>query len=534
MMAVSRDFKEQQQAKTATRLSGALEQIPEDIEAGTSYHQVGSLTGGPIRTRTSKAPVEEGELYRGGGNVFGPKGATVLLSQMSQRGMSSPELVHPVELSALGHSKLPEKRMDAPLAAAGAGSVAVPLGGPGSDRLVVRGSSYDLLHVETQTTMRPVAKRLMHGRNQDERTTIAATVRELVRRSGVQVKTHGRDRVEIQQTDRGPQVRCPPVEKFDSASRWATAVMRAASTAIVRSDDLSRQIQDEAIGRRPVEAARRQGKRSIPGGSREYQEVRSRALGEVATRGVKAIADREGVYLATDQPRDAAHYDAEKKTFYPQRSTRVPGEAGQAQTRDQRFKEQMLVDLAKAVGTKEEKAAARDGGALAVAEAAGVRVTGMNPKPEGLAPGQEKARSAMVGDVAARQTLERLGIAYEPGEPPASLKKQQAEYARQPGALDQVWREAASVRGHLVSRDWQVERTAEQLEHSKASSFEGPERAQAKAKGGPERDRDGVAQEAAQQQSGAAAGEGGGDGAGDGEGQGERKSFIDKAKDFVR
>lgn len=531
-MAVSRDFREQQQAKTAARLSEAMEQIPEDILAGTSYHQVGSLKGGPIRTRTSKAPVEEGELYRGGGNVFGPRGATVLLSQMSQRGMSSPELVHAVELSALGHSKLPERRLDAPLAAAGAGSVAVPLGGPGSDRLMVRGSSYDLLHVETQTTLRPVAKRLMDGRNQDERTTISATVAELVRRSGVQVKTHGRDRVEIHQTDGGPQVRCPPVGKFDSASRWATAVMRAASTAIVRSDGLSRQIQDEAIGRRPVEAARRQGKRLIRGGGREYQEVRSKALGEVATRGVKAIADREGVYLATDQPRDVAHYDAEKKTFYPQRSS--PVDAGQVETRDQRFREQMLVDLAKAVGTAEEKAAARDGGALQVAEAAGVRVTGMNPKPEGLTPAQEKARSSMVGDVAARQTLERLGIAYEPGDAPAQLRKEQAEYARQPGALDQVWREAASVRGHLVSRDWQFERTAEQLEHSKASSFEAPERAQAKGKDAPERDRGGAAREAAQQQPDAAAGEGGGDGGGEDSGQGERKSFMDKAKDLVR
>ena len=532
-MAVSRDFRERQQAKSEARLSEALEQIPQDIQAGSSYHQVGSLKGGPIRTRTAKAPVEEGELFRGGGNVFGPRAATVLLSQMSQRGMSSPELVHPMELSALGHSKLPERRMDAPLAAARAGSVAVPLGGAGSDRLMVRGASYDLLHVETQTTLRPVAKRLMDGRNQDERTAISGTVGELVRRSGVQVKTHGRDRVEIHQTDRGPQVRCPPVEKFDSASRWATAVMRAASTAIVRSDDMSRQIQDEAIGRRPVESARRTGRRSIPGGSKEYQEVRSKALGEVMTRGAKAIADREGVYLATDQPRDAAHYDAEKKTFYPQRSTRA--ESGQAETRDLRFKEQMVIDLAKAVGTKEERAAVKDGHALQVAEAAGVRVTGMNPKPEGLTPGQEKARSAMVGDVAARQTLERLGIAYEPGDPPAQLKKDQAEYARQPGALDQVWREAASVRGHLVSRDWQVERTAEQLEHSKASSFEAPERAQAKGKDAPERERDGVAQEAAQQQPDAAAGEGGGEGdGGQGDGQGERKSLVDRAKDLVR
>ena len=525
MMAVSREFRERQQAKSEARLSETLEQIPQDIEAGTSYHQVGSLKGGPIRTRTARAPVEEGELFRGGGNVFGPRAATVLLSQMSQRGMTSPEVVHPVELSALGHSKLPERRLDAPLAAARAGSVAVPLGGAGSDRLMVRGASYDLLHVETQTTLRPVGKRLMDGRNQDERTAIAATVGELVRRSGVQVKTHGRDRVEIHQTDRGPQVRCPPVEKFDSPSRWATSVMRAASTAIVRSDDLSRQIQDEAIGRRPVESARRTGRRSIPGGSKEYQEVRSKALGEVMTRGAKAIADREGVYLATDQPRDAAHYDADKKTFHPQRSTRVPLDAGRAETRDQRFKEQMLIDLAKAVGTKEEKAAARDGRALQVAEAAGVRVTGMNPKPEGLTSGQEKARSAMVGDVAARQTLERLGIAYEPGDPPAQLKKEQAEYARQPGALDQVWREAASVRGHLVSRDWQVERTAEQLEHSKASSFEAPERAQAKGKGAQEQDRD----VAGQQQPDPAAGDGGGEG-----GDVERKSLTDKVKDLVR
>ena len=267
--------------------------------------------------------------------------------------------------------------------------------------------------------------------------------------------------------------------------------MRAASTAIVRSDDLSRQIQDEAIGRRPVESARRTGRRSIPGGSKEYQEVRRQGArggddpGCEGDRGSGGRVPRDGPAAGR-----GAHYDAEKKTFHPQRSTRVPLDAGRAETRDQRFKEQMLIDLAKAVGTKEEKAAARDGRALQVAEAAGVRVTGMNPKPEGLTPGQEKARSAMVGDVAARQTLERLGIAYEPGDPPAQLKKEQAEYARQPGALDQVWREAASVRGHLVSRDWQVERTAEQLEHSKASSFEAPERAQAKGKGAQEQDRD--------------------------------------------
>ena len=119
----TQQFREQRQERSEARLADALQQIPDDIAAGQSYHQVASLDSGPIRTRSSKAPVSEGPLWNNDGNAFGPKVATILHSQMLARGMAGAELVHPQELSAMGHHKLEEKRMAAPLVAVRAGSL---------------------------------------------------------------------------------------------------------------------------------------------------------------------------------------------------------------------------------------------------------------------------------------------------------------------------------------------------------------------------------------------------------------------------
>ena len=126
----------------------------DDIAAGHSYHQVASLGSGPIRTRSSKAPVSEGQLWNNDGNAFGPKVATILHSQMQTRGMAGAELVHPQELSAMGHHKLEEKRMDAPLVAVRAGSLGLTTEPEVVSGVVVRpSSSYDLLHVDSQTSL---------------------------------------------------------------------------------------------------------------------------------------------------------------------------------------------------------------------------------------------------------------------------------------------------------------------------------------------------------------------------------------------
>ena len=214
---------------------------------------------------------------------------------------------------------------------------------------------------------------------------------------------------------------------------------------------------------------------------------RAEAAAQVANRGVKAVAARENVYLATDQPRDEAHYDAETRTFHPAR--KPAREPGKPDTRDRQFNERMLTDLAAAVGTPAERKAAEAGHALEVARLAGVQVPGRNPAPDGLSAAQEKARTSMVGDLAARTALERLGIQYAPALPSEQARKDQAAYAGTPGALDQAWREAASVRAHLVSRDWGHERKPEMLEHSAGSTFESPVRAReakAQERGGPQ------------------------------------------------
>ncbi len=470
-------FQEQRQARSEARLAESLQQIPDDIAAGRSYHQVASLGSGPIRTRSSKAPVSEGPLWNNDGNAFGPKVATILHSQMLARGMESAEVVHPVELSRMGHQKLDEKRMDAPLVAVRAGSLGLTTDPDVVSGVVVRpSSSYDLLHVDTQTSLRPVPKRLMDGRRADERDAIHHTVEELVGRSGVQLKTHRGERISVTSGPGGPQVAHPGREKFGNAAEYATSVLRTVSTAIARSDELSRHVQDEELGRRAAASARRKERRQIPAGGTRYAEVRSDALAQVSNRAVKALAARENVYLATDQPRDAGEFDKETRTFHPERKpARAPGPAPDA--REQVFNETMLLDLAAEVGTAEERKAAKAGHSLEVARLAGVQVPGMNPRPDGLSAGQEKARTSMVADLAARTTLERLGIEYAPAPPTEQIRKDQSAYARTPGALDQAWREAASVRAHLVSRDWAHERKPEMLEHSARSTFEAPARA---------------------------------------------------------
>ena len=489
-MAVGRtqQFREQRQERSEARLADALKQIPDDIAAGQSYHQVASLGSGPIRTRSSKAPVSEGPLWNNDGNAFGPKVAAILHSQMLARGMAGAELVHPQELSAMGHHKLEEKRMDAPLVAVRAGSLGLATEPGVVSGVVVRpSSSYDLLHVASQTSLRPIPKRLMDGRNAEERAVIGSTVETLVARSGVQLKTHAGERIAITMGSSGPQVAHPARERFGSMAEYATSVMRAVSTAAARSPELSQRVQDEEMGRRAVASTRRRERRQIPAGGARYAEVQAEAAAQVANRGVKAIAARENVYLATDQPRDEAHFDAETRTLYPAR--KPAREPGRPDTRDRQFNERMLTDLAAAVGTPAERKAAEAGRAVEVARLAGVQVPGLNPAPDGLTTTQEKARTAMVGDLAARTTLERLGIEYSPAPPSEQARKDQAAYARTPGALDQAWREAASVRAHLVSRDWEHERTPEMLEHSAASTFESPARARgakAQERGGPE------------------------------------------------
>ena len=486
-------FQEQRQERSDARLAETLQQIPGDIAAGESYHQVASLDSGPIRTRSSKSPVSEGPLWNNDGNAFGPRVATILHAQMVARGMEGAELVHPVELSAMGHHKLEDRRMEAPLVAVRAGALGLTTDPDVVSGVVVRpSSSYDLLHVESQTSLRAVPKRLMDGRTPDERSAIHGTLSELVSRSGVQLKTHAGDRIAITAGSKEPQVAHPARERFGSPAEYATSVMRAVSTAVARSEGLSAHVQDEEIGRRAVASARRRERRQIPAGGTRYAEIQSQAVAQVASRGVKALAAREQVYLATDQPRDKAHFDKETRTFHPERK---PARAAGPDTREQRFNERMLLDLAAAVGTREEKKAAKAGHALEVAQLAGADVPGRNPAPAGLSAAQEKARTSMVGDLAARTTLERLGIQYSPAPPTEQARKDQATYAQAPGALDQAWREAASVRAHLVSRDWAHERTPEMLEHSARSTFEapvqtrrqtGPEQAPARDEAGPE------------------------------------------------
>ena len=470
-------FQGQRQARSEARLAESLQQIPDDIAAGRSYHQVASLDSGPIRTRSSKAPVSEGPLWNNDGNAFGPKVATILHSQMVARGMEGAEVVHPVELSRMGHQKLDEKRMDAPLVAVRAGSLGLTTDPAVVSGVVVRpSSSYDLLHVDTQTSLRAVPKRLMDGRNADERDAIYNTVQQLVRGSGVQLKTHGGERISVTSGSSGPQVAHPGREKFGTAAEYATSVVRAVSTAIARSDDLSRHVQDEELGRRAVASARRKERRQIPAGGTRYAEVHSDALAQISNRAVKALAARENVYLATDQPREAAEFDKQTRTFHPERKPlREPYPA--PDTREQVFGEKMLLDLAGEVGTPDERKAAKAGHSLEVARLAGVQIPGLNPRPDGLGAGQERARTSMVADLAARTTLERLGIEYAPAPPAEQMRKDQSTYARTPGALDQAWREAASVRAHLVSRDWEHERKPEMLEHSARSTFEAPARA---------------------------------------------------------
>ena len=490
MVGRNQMFQEQRQERSDARLAETLQQIPADIAAGESYHQVASLDSGPIRTRSSKSPVSDGPLWNQDGNAFGPRVATILHSQMIARGMEGAELVHPVELGAMGHHKLDDKRMEAPLVAVRAGALGLTTDPDVVSGVVVRpSSSYDLLHVDSQTSLRAVPKRLMDGRTPDERSAIHGTLAELVSRSGVQLKTHAGDRVSITSGSKGPQVAHPAREKFGSPAEYATSVMRAVSTAIARSEGLSAHVQDEELGRRAVASARNKERRRIPAGGTRYAEVQSHAVAQVVSRGVKALAAREQVYLATDQPRDEAHFEKKTRTFYPERQPRrVPGEPD---TREQRFNERMLLDLAAEVGTREEKKAAKAGHAVEVAQLAGAQVPGRNPAPAGLSAAQEKARTSMVGDLAARTTLERLGIQYSPSPPGEQARKDQAAYSRAPGALDQAWREAASVRAHLVSRDWEHERKPEMLEHSARSTFEAPVQARKQAEQAPAREQAG-------------------------------------------
>ena len=439
--------------------------------------------------------MSEGPVWNNDGNAFGPKVATILHSQMLARGMAGAELVHPQELSAMGHHKLEEKRMDAPLVAVRAGSLGLATEPGVVSGVVVRpSSSYDLLHVASQTSLRPIPKRLLDGRNAEERAVIGSTVETLVARSGVQLKTHGGERIAITMGSSGPQVAHPARERFGSMAEYATSVMRAVSTAAARSPELSRCVQDEEMGRRAVASTRRRERRQIPAGGARYAEVQAEAAAQVANRGVKAIAARENVYLATDQPRDEAHFDAETRTLLSGQEA-GPG-AGQARHAG------AAVQRADADGPRRR---GRDPGRAQGGRGRPGRRSGTAGRGPGAGPQsgarrpQRDAGEGADGDGRRSRRAPRPSsgwVSSTPRSPPSEqARKDQATYARTPGALDQAWREAASVRAHLVSRDWEYERTPEMLEHSAASTFESPARTpatpEAQERGGPEQARAG-------------------------------------------
>ena len=416
------------------------QKIVQGIREGKAFHQTQTLENGPYRSRVLD-PVNP----QHSGNLFSAYNASVLHTQVQERGLGSPEFVKSAVLRELGHERKEDTRFEKQYWVAPNGSRFAAVGG---GTVKTTGTAHSYLHVETQTTL-PTKAFPLKGRL-DEKGLVTA-VERVAKLSGVKLQYGKDDRLVHKDGKAGPTVVVPTPDKFKNREAWASAALTGVASAVQRSARLRSEVEVDAVemaavrsenNRRGVanfrrrEAARDQGGEPGRGQARVgpqtdlngYLRVRGDASAAVFTEALTKLAKERGVTLDLEGRNPQASYDAKTKTF----TAAGRGEFRGPQ-RNAAWKQQALSDLASAVGGKGMAKAVdevRRGDRYAVAKAVGVGNLRQEP---GLGTAEEKARADLVGGIAAKRLAEQVGIRYDPGEMAQADRDRQAAVAEKVG-----------------------------------------------------------------------------------------------------
>lgn len=416
------------------------QKIVQGIREGKAFHQTQTLENGPYRSRVLD-PVNP----QHSGNLFSAYNASVLHTQVQERGLGSPEFVKSAVLRELGHERKEDTRFEKQYWVAPNGSRFAAVGG---GTVKTTGTAHSYLHVETQTTL-PTKAFPLKGRL-DEKGLVTA-VERVAKLSGVKLQYGKDDRLVHKDGKAGPTVVVPTPDKFKNREAWASAALTGVASAVQRSARLRSEVEVDAVemaavrsenNRRGVanfrwrEAARDQGGEPGRGQARVgpqtdlngYLRVRGDASAAVFTEALTKLAKERGVTLDLEGRNPQASYDAKTKTF-----TAAGRGEFRGPERNAAWKQQALSDLASAVGGKGMAKAVdevRRGDRYAVAKAVGVGNLRQEP---GLGTAEEKARADLVGGIAAKRLAEQVGIRYDPGEMAQADRDRQAAVAEKVG-----------------------------------------------------------------------------------------------------
>ena len=439
-------------------LASVVDRVAEDVAAGASWHQsAGELLRSRSVSRSSGV-----ETVRG----YQPYNAVVLHAQLVERGLAggSGEFVTEHQCGKLGGEVLeaavrPEDRFI--LESGDRRGIAVGIAG--APAVVLRPGAYRVLHSQTQTTLDPGGEGRLRGGRECE--TVARDTATAVL-AGAGARLEPADRVEYGRDGDGLVVCHPGLGAYPSPAAWASSVVAATAAAV--SDDLEahgavRLARFDAAALKEHNARARRAKSgvSVAAGTPEAEAVTAQAFASLYSRACGLLARRENVSIEWERPAGGPLFEPDRRAFRPKAPRLFKGD-GVRQW--EAFRQAALVGLCRAVGTEGERSAAAaagglDGlGGLAVVEAVAGSLPGLDHRPQ-LSDDERRARSSLVGGLAARSVVEAAGLRYVPVARDAECASREAAVLRREG-LRSVCADASNIGAWTLDRDRAIDRLA--------------------------------------------------------------------------
>ena len=444
--------------KQVQELASVVDRVAEDVAAGASWHQ---SAGEQVRSR-SISRSSGVETVRG----YQPFNAVVLHAQLVERGLAggSGEFVTEHQCTKLGGDVLeaavrPEDRFV--LESGDRRGIAVGIAG--SPGVVLRPGAYRVLHSETQTTLEPGGEGRLRGSRECE-----AAARDTVTQvlGGAGARLEPADRVEYGRDGDGLVVCHPGLGAYPSPSAWASSVVAAAAAAV--SDDLEahgavRLARFDAAALKEHNARARRAKSgvAVAAGTPGADAATAQAFASLYSRACGLVARRENVSIEWERPAGGPLFDAERRAYRPKAPRLFKGH-GVRQW--EAFRQAALVGLCRAVGTESERSAAgaasgldRLGGLVLVESVAGP-LPGLDHRPV-LSEDERRARSSLVGGLAARSVVEAAGLGYVPVERDAECASREAAVLCREG-LRSLCADASNIGAWALDRERAIDHPA--------------------------------------------------------------------------
>ena len=439
-------------------LDSVVDRVAADVAAGVSWHQ---SAGELLRSRS----VSRGsgvETVRG----YQPYNAVVLHAQLVERGLAggSGEFVIEHQCKKLGGEVLeaaarPEDRFV--LESGDRRGIAVGIAG--SPGVVLRPGVYRVLHSETQTTLDPAGEGRLRGGRECE-TVARDTAMQVLAGAGARLEPA--DRVEYGRDGDGLVVCHPGLGAYPSPAAWASSVVAATAAAV--SDDLAAhgavrlaRLDAGALKEHNGRARRAKSGVAVARGTPDGEAVSAQAFASLYSRACGLLARRENVSIEWERPAGGPLFDPERRAYRP-KAPRLFKEHGVRQW--EAFRQAALVSLCRAVGTEGERSAAGAArgldrlGGLAVVESVAGPLPGLDHRPA-LSGDERRARSGLVGGLAARAVVEAAGLRYVPAARDGECASREAAVLRREG-LRSVCADASNIGAWALDRERAIDHPA--------------------------------------------------------------------------